>query len=108
MNYGQIIDGLVEAGHRRPRFAPALERSFTRTVEALSNTPRKLGLALPASLLKVFMPYLVFDTVFDNGRVVEEMGYEPVPFAEYAAPLYRFATRNDFAYPYRPWPEERR
>lgn len=107
LRYQEILEAMAQAGHRVPRFAPALERPFTSAVNALSNAPKKLGFALPASLMKVFMPYLTFDTVFDNGRVVAAMGYEPAPFSDYASPLYHFATSNKFAYPYRPWPEDK-
>lgn len=104
LSYGEIIEAMVAAGHRRPRFAPALEKPFTAAVASLSNTPRGWGVALPASLFKVFMPYLAFDTVFDNARVVAELGREPAPFSEYAYGLFRFASDHDFAYPYEEWP----
>ncbi len=107
LTYAEIVDAMQESGHpgKRPKFVPRLEGPFTKTVNALSNSPRKLGVAYPASLLKVFMPYLVNDTVFDNARVVEEMGESPEPFSEYAYGLFEFATNNDFQYPYEPWPE---
>jgi len=103
-SYRELVDSMVEAGHRAPRFMPRLERGFTQVVETLSNTPKHWRLALPASLLKVFMPYLVFDTVFDNTRIVEELGSEPAPFSSYAHGLFNFATETDFTYPYTPWP----
>ena len=106
LSYEHIVDAMAASGHRRPRFVPALENVFTRTVESLSNTPKNWKVALPASLLKVFMPYLVFDTVFDNARVVEELGRTPAPFADYAFALFRFATENNFRYPYVPWPAD--
>lgn len=104
LTYGEIIEAMVAAGHRRPRFAPGLEGPFTRVVDTLADTPKSWKVALPASLMKVFMPYLAFDTVFDNGRVVAEMGGEPAPFSDYAYGLFRFASDNDFRYPYREWP----
>jgi hypothetical protein len=58
-----------------------------------------------ASLLKVFWPYVVYDTVFDNRRVVEELGHAPKPFSEYAGPVLDFALEQGFRYPYAPWPE---
>ncbi|MFT6396715.1 MAG: thioester reductase-like protein [Bradymonadia bacterium] len=106
LTYAKIVDAMQESGHpgKRPKFVPALEGPFTKTVNALSNSPRKFGVAYPASLLKVFMPYLVNNTVFDNTRVVEEMGQAPEPFSDYAFELFNFATTNDFEYPYEPWP----
>ncbi len=50
------------------------------------------------------MPYLVWDTVFDNSRVVAEMGRAPEPFSKYCYPLLRFSREHHFSYPYRPWP----
>ena len=106
LNYEQIVGALAEAGLRRPRFVPKLERPFEQLVESLSNTPRKWGIAPAASLMKVFMPYLTFNTVFDNSNVVEELGEEPVQFDHYAYPLLRFAVDGGFKYPYQPWPGE--
>jgi hypothetical protein len=85
-------------------FVPALEEPFGWMVSALSVTPRRLGLSGPASLLRVFWPYVVFDTVFDNRRVVEELGAAPPSFADYAEPLVDFALQNRFSYPYQSWP----
>jgi nucleoside-diphosphate-sugar epimerase len=96
--------------HGRPLkhvFVPALEAPFGKVMSALSNTPRGLGVSGPASLLRVFWPYVVFDTVFDNRRVVEELGEAPKAFSEYAAPLLDFALAHDFTYPFKPWPEGR-
>ena len=60
-----------------------------------------------ASLLKVFWPYLVWNTVFDNSRVVAELGGEtPAKFSAYAYPLLEFSRKNKFRYPARPWPAE--
>ncbi|MCA9519791.1 MAG: SDR family oxidoreductase [Myxococcales bacterium] len=106
LTYGQVVDALSSSGHRtRPIFLPFLEQPFTKLVDALSNSPREWGLVPAASLMKVFLPYLVFNTVFDNSRVVEEMGRKPTPFSEYAYPLFRFASEGNFRYPYRPWPK---
>jgi thioester reductase-like protein len=105
LTYRQIIDALRDSGHPvRPRFAPWLSRVFTRAVDGLAETPRGWGVALPASLLKVFLPYLNFNTVFDNTRVVTELGEAPRPFDEYAYALLRFALDGKLTYPYTPWP----
>jgi hypothetical protein len=85
-------------------FAPALAEPFRLGVHTLASTPRRWGIARPASLMKVFWPYLVFDTVFDNTETVDAMGYSPAPFSSYADGLLRFARDGDFRYPYRPWP----
>jgi thioester reductase-like protein len=107
MTYREIVQHLKEAGHgRRPLFAPWLNGSFNRLINTLANTPRRWGVALPASLMKVFLPYLTFNTVFDNSRVVEELGEAPATFDTYAYPLLRFALDGKFTYDFEPWPEE--
>ena len=102
LTYRQIVDAL---DGKRVAFVPKLEGSFTGLVDRLSNTPRKWGMAPAASLMKVFIPYLVFNTVFDNSRIVEELGYKPEPFSAYANDLRTFARSTKFTYPYKPWPE---
>ena len=54
--------------------------------------------------MKVFMPYLVWNTVFDNTRVTSELGRKPVPFSQYSFPLLKFSRENNFEYHYEPWP----
>jgi hypothetical protein len=57
-----------------------------------------------AALMKVFLPYLTFNTVFDNTRVTTELGRKPVPFSQYSFPLLKFSRDTNFAYPYQAWP----
>ena len=87
------------------RFAPALEQSFGRMVSALAQTPRSLGVSNVASLLNVFWPYVTYDTVFDNRRVVEELGEAPRSFGEYGSGVLDFALDHNFRYPFQRWPE---
>ncbi|MFH1262174.1 MAG: SDR family oxidoreductase [Pseudomonadota bacterium] len=107
LTYREIVRTLREAGTGgRGIFAPWLETPFSGTVSALAATPRALGISPLATLLKVFLPYLTFNTVFDNRRVIEELGEKPASFRSYAAGLYRFATEGKFTYPYKPYPVE--
>ena len=85
-----------------PLFLPFLEKAFTTSVNVLSN--RKGSIGYSASLMKVFMPYLVWNTVFDNTRVTSELGRKPVPFSQYSYPLLKFSRDNNFTYHYKPWP----
>lgn len=55
-------------------------------------------------LLKAFLPYLFWNTVFDNTRIVRELGVRPKPFTSYCYRLLQFAEQHHFTYPYRPWP----
>jgi hypothetical protein len=61
-----------------------------------------------AALMKVFLPYLTWNTVFDNTRVTTEMGRKPAPFSQYSFPLLRFSREHNFEYPYQAWPESTR
>ena len=54
--------------------------------------------------MKVFMPYLVWNTVFDNTRAVTELGRRPAPFSQYCYPLLKFSRETRFTYPYQDWP----
>ena len=54
--------------------------------------------------MKVFMPYLVWNTVFDNTRVTSELGRKPVPFSQYSLGLLKFSRESNFIYNYKPWP----
>lgn len=102
-SYRELTLALNRArGKRPPVFAPSLEKPFTAMVNWLSNRPGALGRG--ASLMKVFVPYLVWNTVFDNSRVVDELGVAPARFSEYSYPLLKFSTENHFTYPYQEWP----
>ncbi|MEW5977172.1 MAG: SDR family oxidoreductase [Acidobacteriota bacterium] len=95
-------------GKRGPLFVPVLLTPFNAAVNWLSNR-RGTTVGHLASLLKVFLPYLVWNTVFDNSRVVNETHQAPARFTDYCYPLYEFSVQNRFSYPYQEWPssEER-
>jgi long-chain acyl-CoA synthetase len=102
--YRELTDALAQASNSsRPTYLPALGGTFSGTVNWLSHKKNNLGRG--ASLLKVFWPYLVWNTVFDNSRVVEELaGEAPAKFSSYAQPLLKFSRANKFLYPAKPWP----
>src|SRR5260370_20435697 len=102
--YRALTDRLAElSGWRRPAFLPALGRPFAGTVNLLANRGGAVGDC--ASLIKVFWPYLDWNTVFDNSRVVAELGESPAKFSTYAYPLLKFIRENKFRYPAKPWPK---
>src|SRR5579871_1454786 len=104
--FRDLTSALAEAQQKRkPVFLPFAEGPFSGSVKFLSN--RKGPLGYGASLMKVFMPYLVWNTVFDNTRVTSELGRRPVPFSEYSYPLLKFSRENNFEYKYQPWPAAR-
>lgn len=101
--FAQLTDALAQGeGRRPPVFLPGLEAPSSKIVNALAGRAGRIGGL--ATLLKVFLPYLVWNTVFDNTRVVREMGRKPEPFSRYCQALLRFSRDSHFQYNYRPWP----
>jgi thioester reductase-like protein len=104
--FAQLTRVLAQAaGKMEPMYWPGLERTFSSAVNWMSGYRGEIGRS--ALLLRVFLPYLMWDTVFDNSRVVAEMGRAPEPFSKYCYPLLRFSRDHRFSYPYRPWPADR-
>jgi thioester reductase-like protein len=102
--FRELTTALANAQNRRgPIFLPILESPFRYSVNTLAN--RKGPVGHGAALMKVFLPYLTWNTVFDNTRVTTEMGRKPVPFSQYSFPLLQFSREHNFEYPYQPWPE---
>jgi thioester reductase-like protein len=104
--YREITEALaVASGHGKPLYWPALGGPFSATVNWLVNRGGAAGHG--ASLLKVFWPYLDWNTVFDNSRVIAELnGEAPAKFTTYAQSLLQFSRKNSFRYPARPWPSD--
>ena len=101
--FRQLTTALSQARNKRgPIYLPSLERQFSWLVGRLSNSRSNIGRG--ASLMKVFLPYLVWNTVFDNTRVVNETGRHPAPFSQYSFPLLKFSRENRFTYKYQEWP----
>jgi thioester reductase-like protein len=101
----EIAGALVrDTGRKPPRFSVALEKPFAFTMDQLASLKSRNPATLVGSLFKVFLPYITYDTVFDNARAVDEVGVAPVPFTSYCGGLYRFAKGHSYAYPYRPLP----
>ena len=101
--YRALTDALTAAQRKsKPIFVASLERPFAALVRTLANQRGSIGYG--ASLLEVFWPYLVWNTVFDNTRVVTELGRAPAPFSRYCYPLLKFSREHRFTYPYQEWP----
>ncbi len=98
--YRQITTALS----RSPAYLPWLARPFDGMVRFLSSIAHGTGPGRAASRLQVFLPYLRFNTVFDNARAVAAAGAAPAPFPAYASRLLQWSLENRFAYPYREWP----
>jgi len=100
----ELTNALAAAqGKRGPAYVPSLEGPSAAMINALAGRAGKKIGGL-ATLLKVFLPYLVWNTVFDNTRVVNEMGAKPAVFSQYCFPLLKFSRQTKFSYPYLPWP----
>lgn len=103
--FRQLTASLAAAQNKRgPIFLPFLQKPFTAAIDLLAKRSSDVGYG--ASLMKVFMPYLVWNTVFDNRRVTTELGRKPVPFSQYSYPLLKFSRETNFAYSYRSWPTQ--
>jgi thioester reductase-like protein len=103
--FKQLTDALARAQNKRgPVFLPALEKPFTKINNWLADNMRGNPIGFGATLLKVFIPYLVWNTVFDNTRITTETGKKPAPFSAYSYPLLRFSKSGNFTYPYKEWP----
>ncbi len=102
--FRELTDALAAASSgNKPMYWPWLGEPFSGMVEWVSKRGGATGYG--ASLLKVFWPYLNWNTVFDNSRVIAELGGEaPAKFSTYAYPLLKFSRENKFHYPAKPWP----
>jgi thioester reductase-like protein len=103
----EITDALSRSrGRHGPLYIPSVSGVFSSFVSWLSNR-RGTTIGHTASLLRVFLPYLLWDTVFDNHRVVQETGKSPARFTDYCYPLYQFCVSHNFSFPYQEWPDSR-
>lgn len=100
-----LTDALAKAQNKRPPiFLPTLEKPFTGINTWIANNLRGTSISYGATLLKVFIPYLTFNTVFDNARITKETEKNPIPFSNYCFPLLQFSRAGNFTYPYKEWP----
>jgi thioester reductase-like protein len=105
--FKELTDALSSAQDKRgPVYLPTLEKPFTGINNWLADNLRGNAVGSGATLLKVFIPYLVWNTVFDNTRITRETGKKPAPFSAYSYPLLKFSKAGNFTYPYKDWPRE--
>lgn len=106
-SFRQITDRLArDLGRRRPLYLPRAGRSCARAVSLLAGvrTSPLRRVRAGAALMDAFWPYLEWDVVFDNARIVAETGLRPASFLDTCAPLYWFAVEGGFRYPHRALP----
>jgi long-chain acyl-CoA synthetase len=98
--YAEVTAAVADARKKSPPwFWPWAERPFAGTARFLASF-RGTGLGSAAARLQVFMPYLTYNTVFDNTRVVKALGRKPAPFPAYCGALLRWCLAHGFEYPY--------
>ncbi|HEX5136443.1 MAG TPA: SDR family oxidoreductase [Planctomycetota bacterium] len=98
--YAEVTAAVAEARKKSPPwFWPWAERPFAGTARFLAGF-RGTGVGSAAARLQVFMPYLTYNTVFDNARVVGALGRKPARFPEYCARLLTWCLAHKFEYPY--------
>ncbi len=83
---------------RKARFAPWLLPTIKASADALASSKSKNTATLIGSLVAVFLPYILWNTVFDNSRAVAEVGSSPTPFTQYCGPLYTWSKHNKFEF----------
>ncbi len=96
---GHKIAKAMQAEGKTIRFASGLGRPFDWVVRAMSRTPKGQPLRPIGAIMKVFWPYIVYDTVFDNTRVVAEVGEAPAPFESYVAGMLRWSMAHGLENP---------
>jgi len=100
---GEIVEALATHLGRRPaKFLPELQGSFQTILRGLRALPGRNSVTRLGALLQVFLPYITYNTVFENERVCHDLGTSPVAFTEYCGRLYDYATSVDFSFPYQP------
>ncbi len=98
--YAAVTGAVAEARRKSPPwFWPWTERPFAGTARLLASF-RGTGVGSAAARLQVFMPYLTYNTVFDNTRVAAAMGRKPAAFPTYCAALLKWCIEHKFEYPY--------
>ncbi len=103
--YKEIVTALAAArGHSAPWFWPWLQRPFGGLTRTVGRWFYGTAVGTAASRLAVFYPYLTYNTVFENTRIVSSFGHAPASFPTYCAPLLEWSLRNNFRYPYQDLP----
>ena len=92
------------SGKRAPVMVPSMLGATQMAFNAIASLPQKNDLTLVGSLFKVFLPYITYDTVFDNRRAVEELGKSPARFVDYGPAFTSWARSQHYRYAYRPLP----
>ena len=102
--YAVITAALAEARKKNPPwFWSWMDIPFDWASRALGSL-HGTGVGRAAARMEVFLPYLTYNTVFDNQRVAEALGRKPMAFTDYCHPLLAWSLEHKFQYPYREYP----
>jgi nucleoside-diphosphate-sugar epimerase len=93
-----VAQAMAETLGRKARFAPWMIPGIKASADALASSKAKNAATLVGSLVSVFLPYILWNTVFDNTRVTTEIGSSPTPFTRYCGPLYTWSKQQRFKY----------
>ncbi len=86
----RLASAMDAAGDGPLRFAPRLSTSFELAARVMNRLPRRTGLKGVGAVLKVFWPYITFDTVLDNTRVTTELDLHPGPWEHVLPGMKRY------------------
>ncbi len=100
-----IGQAMARLGRRPPRMVPQLFGATQMGFDLIAGLRQRNTLTYIGSLFKVFLPYITFDTVFDNTRAVTELGAAPASFLDYGPPFAEWCRSQNYRYPYLPFPE---
>jgi len=79
-------------------FIPLLLKPFSLLIHCISISPRIFGLKKLGWLIRVYLPYVTYDTVFDNSRIVNELNISPASFLKYGKELFDWARKNGYQF----------
>jgi thioester reductase-like protein len=94
----EVAQAMAETLGRKARFAPWMVPGIKASADALAGSKAKNAATLIGSLVSVFLPYILWNTVFDNSRATAEVGSSPTPFTRYCGPLYTWSKQQRFKY----------
>jgi thioester reductase-like protein len=101
-----IAKAMSGAGRRPPVMVPQLLGATQTAFDLIAGLPQKNTLTFIGSLFKVFLPYITFDTVFENDRACEAIGKKPVSFLEYGPAFAEWCREQKYEFPYVALPEK--
>ena len=104
----EIADAMATIGRRPPIMVPKLLGVTQLAFDSIAGLRARNTFTYVGSLFKVFLPYITFDTVFDNRRAVEELGEMPTSFLQYGPAFAQWCKEQHYSFPYEPLPKQKK